>query len=581
MMVRLLGVMVVLVPLAACVPGIIGDEVDPLTPRGPSRPPTRADAGTSGPGADRVEPVEDCTPATRTLGETPLRRLSSEQYANALTALFGTAVAPQLLARSSFPDTDVSSGFVNDADANTVSTGDSNAIEDNAEALANHLLANAGALMPGILDCAALGGASDAQIDGCMDGFIERFGARAYRRPLDAGERSRVRALYDLVRTTQPARNAWATVMQFFFQAPPFLYRVERGVGEVPGSPDLIALTDYEMASRLSFFFLNTIPDETLLAKAAAGELHTPGQVAIEARRLAADPRVMETMGVFHRDWLRLYHLVDAPKAMPELSADTRASLLTETTELLRAVLERGDGTLRTLLSTPYIPVNADTAPLYGLDTAGRTRELWADAEIRDRRGLLTSASFMATHARDTSTHVIERGAFFRREVLCGSLPQVPGNIDLNGPLEATASLPTARQRLAPLLERNDCKGCHTSINPVGYAFENYDHVGRWRDQENGVTIDASGELTNAGDANVTFDGPHRLVEALAGSQTVADCYATQWFRFAVGKREAPEDTCAVRQVREAFVTANGSIQELLVQVTLSDAFMYRRKQEN
>lgn len=547
---------------------------------------TRADAGTARDDAggqlpDRTPPVEECLPTARTMGETPLRRLSSEQYANAVGALFGPSLAPQLLARSTFPDTDVTSGFVNDADANTVSTGDSNAIEDNAEALANYLLANANVHMPGILACSSLGGASDAEIDGCMDGFIERFGARAYRRPLDGGERSRIRALYDLVRTTQPARNAWAAVMQFFFQAPPFLYRVERGVGEVPGAPDLIALSDYEMASRLSFFFLNTVPDETLLAKAAAGQLHTVGQIAIEARRLAADPRVLSTMGVFHRDWLRLYHLVDAPKAMPELDANTRAALLTETTELLRAVLERGDGTLRTLLTTRNIPVNADTAPLYGLPTGGRTREIWADTDLPDRRGLLTTASFMATHARDTSTHVIERGAFFRREVLCGSLPQVPGNIDLNGPLEATANLPTARQRLAPLLERNDCKGCHTSINPVGYAFENYDHVGRWRDQENGVTIDASGELTGAGDANVTFDGPHRLVETMAASQTVADCYATQWFRFAVGKREAPEDTCAVRQVRDAFAMANGDIGELLVQITLSDAFMYRRKQEN
>jgi hypothetical protein len=181
----------------------------------------------------------------------------------------------------------------------------------------------------------------------------------------------------------------------------------------------------------------------------------------------------------------------------------------------------------------------------------------------------------MATLALETRTHPIHRGGFFRTQVLCQTLPALPGNIDIQGPLLDTSMEPTARGRLSPLTTRGDCSPCHMQINPLGLAFENYDAVGQYRSQENGVTIDASSSFVLDGTER-SFGGPTDLVEALAQSEQVRDCYSLQWYRAANGRPDLPQDACGVATVRQVAEQSQGDIRQILRAVVQTDAFLYR-----
>jgi hypothetical protein len=494
-----------------------------------------------------------------TVSDQPLRRLSHEQYANVLGDLFGDSLGPALGAVSIFPATVVETGFTSDADANVVSTAESQRIEDNAERLATHLLENAGTAIPELMPCAAAG--TDAAIEGCIDEFIRDFGLRAFRRPLRDQERAIARGLFDEVRASQGARTGWAAVMQFFLQAPALLYRTEPGQG---GSSPLVALSDYEMASRLSFFFWNSMPDDELFDAAARGELRTRAEVEAQARRMLDDPRTLETIGAFHRDWLRVYRLTDAPKEDPEFTDEVRAAMLAEPRAFVQWVFDQG-GSFESLMSAGSYPIAPELAGIYG-------------GTSDDRSGIFTLASVAASHAREGSSNPIERGAFFRRDVLCTPIPALPGDIDIASPLESTAGRPTARERLAPLLERSDCRACHTLMNPIGMAFENYDAVGRWRDTENGATIDASADV-EVGDIRGHANGPAELMELVAASDVARDCYAQKWLHFVLGRALVPADECNLGSLEVAFDESGGDIRELLVATTQLDAFMYRARE--
>jgi hypothetical protein len=565
------------------------------TPDGDDPSKGGSDPAAGGAGADDeldTTGVAECE--QRALPGQPLRRLSSQQYANTLGDLFGEELAAPLLQGSRFPATVIEAGFINDAEANTVNTDESNAIEDNAERIAALVLADPERYARALLPCSLKAGFSDGEVDACIDAFIADFGLRAYRRPLTAAETTIARGLYDGLRGDQGALPAWSALLQFFVQSPALLYRVERGkeapprsAGAMPptsaGASGLLRLTDYEMATRLSYFFLDSMPDPELFSAAAAGELSTPGQVATQARRLMTSPRFAAVLEGFHRDWLRLYELERSskdPGAFPFYSAEVQQSLLQEIPQRLRHVLDDAEGNIATLLGDSTSPVNSTLAELYGVDAPGAGPDTWVPVELPDRRGLLTLASVMATLAEPDRTNPIHRGAFFQKEVLCNQLPAFPANLDTATPLLDTSMLPTARERLAPLLQNGSCMGCHSLFNPTGLAFENYDAAGQWREQENGAEIDASGTIALDGSERA-FESPLELAEQLANSQQVRDCYALQWYRAALGRREFEQDACSLALAQQAAAESGGDLRELLVAITQTDGFLYLLPVEN
>lgn len=523
-----------------------------------------------GGGGGTVERPDPClTPA---VAEQPLRRLSPAQYQNVIGDLFGTQAGP-LISNSLFPPTVITRGFANDAEANTVNTAQSNAIEDNAERIATAVLATPAPFLSALLPCTAK--STNADIDACRDAFITSFGARAYRRALTAEETAIARTVYDTVRQSQSATNAFAATVQYFVQSPGLLYRVERGTTD-DAPAGMTHLSDAELASRLSFFLTDAPPDQPLREAVQRHELSTREQVASHARRLVNDPKLHPVLVAFHRDWLHLYEAAAGKDAtlFPNYTAPVRASLAREPSEFIRTVMA-GSGRLSDLLSGAQVPVDATLASYYQV-TAPPTA--WSPVVVPHRRGLLTLASTQAALGKFTQSGPIHRGNFFRNSVLCEPVLTLPANVDTSAPLAGTANARTARERLAPLMTRADCMGCHTQFNPMGYALENFDSAGQWRDQENGATIDASGSVFLE-NGPVEFSGPDALIDALSNSRKVQECYTLQWFRATQGRVETVADACSVSQLKKQVAASNGDVRELLVAMTQTDAFFFRRSE--
>lgn len=545
----------------------------PATSGDPEAPST----GDPSPTAPEPDPVTEPGPAEACgsdLPAQPLRRLSSDEYHNTLLDLFGEPLGRRLVDGSLFPTTQVVTGFSTDAEANIVNTAESNAIEDNAERIAELIDGDPEPFLRGLLPCQLPETIADADVDGCIDSFIDAFGLRAFRRPLDDDKRALARRVYDEIRADGDARFAFAGLVQYFVQSPALLYRVERGVGGA--NAPLLRLDGYERATRLAYFLTGSTPDEELLARAAADELGTPEQVRAEAARLLDSDRFLQAAVRFHRDWLELHGFdYKEPELFPAFDA-TRGSLEQATDRYVRYVLSEGEGSVAELLGGTTFPVNSTLANYYGVEAAGASEDAWVPVTVPNRRGLVTDGALMATLATATATHPIHRGGFVQTQLLCRVLPALPADVDTQGPLVDTSMLPTARERLSPLLERGDCSTCHSIINPVGLAFENYDAAGAWRDEENGSPIDARGTLSLDGSA-VEFDGPLALADAIAASDEARDCYALHWYRAALGRPEFREDQCSLDELRASTAAAAGDVRELVLSLVQTDAFLMRR----
>ncbi|MGB8331526.1 MAG: DUF1592 domain-containing protein [Polyangiales bacterium] len=504
-------------------------------------------------------------------GFQPLRRLSSQQIDNTLRTLFGNELGNAVVSLANVPDTKVVAGFSTEADANVVNSTTSAAFEDAAESIAAYLVDNASTALPKLMPCA-----SGADISSCIDRFIDEFGLKAYRRPLTSDERQILRDVYDTVSATQTAEEAWAAVVQVVVQSPQFLYLVEQGGEPVGGGDYLVAVADYEMASRLSYFLNNTMPDDELFEAAAAGELRTPEQIEAQARRLVAKDELIDVLASFHNEWLGLYDfssIAKSPELFPNFNESMRAAMASEIRRLTEHVMYELDGTVPAFLSASDWEIPAELAPAYGLAGQG-----FASDGNGSRAGALTSSAFLATHAHPDSSSVIRRGVFIRRAVLCGNLapPQVTDD-QREAVLAPAAEAKTARDRLEPLTQNASCASCHNSINPVGLALENFDAIGQWRDTENDAPIDASGSIEEAGDANGSFEDPMGFVDLISESTTVKQCYSEKLLRFALGRLATDEDGCALDELKFVAQESNGDIRELLVGMTLTDSFRFRR----
>ena len=494
------------------------------------------------------------------IGLQPLRRISSKQYELILRDLLPEPFLSAALDISVFPQTAIVAGFSTYASANTVSTNESYAIEDNAEFIAAVFHENQAQFAPVLIPCLPSGYAA-ADIDACLPEFVADFGTRAFRRPPTETETELILDLYAGIKESDGAQAGLTAVVQYFLQAPALLYVTER----VDGTPgDYVALAPSELAARLSLLFINAAPDDELLAAVAEGRLHSKEDVEREARRLLDEPEAKRAFAHFHHEWLRGFKLETSDRDHPEWNDSSSAALREELGLFAEWFLDETDGSFTTLMTTEAFPPDDRLQSLYGVEGGGA------------RHGLLTTAAAMAAQADTDSTSLIGRGAFIRNQVLCIPAPSFPGDLDIETPLEDHSDLPTARERLQPLVTLPQCAGCHAAINPLGYPFEVYDWAGAHRTTENGATIDVSTDIA-LGSLSGSFADAVELLDAIAATEEARDCYATQWFRYSLGRAENDEDDCALDAITEAFEASDGDVRELLVAIAVSDAFRFRK----
>lgn len=493
-------------------------------------------------------------------GPSPLRRLTREEYDNTIAELASDTSKPG----ADFPPEARALGFNNIADAQTVTSLLAEAYKTAAEGISERATKNAS----GLLGCSE----TDAN---CVAGFIQRFGSRAYRRPLAAEEAKRLHDVFAWGQKNTTALDGVRMVMEVLLQSPDFLYRPELGAAQA--APGVLHLSSYEMATRLSYFLRGSMPDQALLDEAAADRLQSPEQVLAQAQRLLSDFRARETFKSFHRQWLDLDRtsVIDRdPQVYPGFTDAIPALLKQETETFIDHVIFEDGGRLSTLFTAPYTFTNAALASYYGLTPPAGSGFAKVATNPVQQKGLLTQGSLLAIQAQPLQTSPVHRGKFVRESLLCQFLPPPPANLVITPPEVDAGS--TTRQRFAKHSEDPTCAGCHQQMDPIGLGFEHFDASGRWRDSENGLPVDATGTLVLT-DVDGAFDGAAALADKLAGSQQVADCVMKEWTRFALGRSETPEDACSLERTKQKFAAAEHDIRQLVLALTQTDAFLYRK----
>ena len=509
-----------------------------------------------------------CVPGEIQLGESPIRRLNVAEFRNTVRDLFD--IPETFDPAEGFLADPILLGFDNQA-VGLVVTEDIAyqyliAAEKIAEVVVAGLISNP-PCTPG------------QTLDDCVIAVIEDYGLRAFRRPLEPEERDRFKATMDwgIADSGGDIRVGAQLMFQQMLQSPHFLYRVEFGLPDDDGD-GVVKLTGYEIATRLSFFLWNSMPDAALFEAAADGSLDKVEGVRLHAERMLEDPKARVAIEHFHDLWLeidRVEALDKGDEVFDGWGEDIKHALVANTRAFVEATVF-GGGTLQDLLgATGTVYMNEATAGLYGVE--GVVGELPRPVAVDGTRraGLLTDPAILAGQALYAESSPVHRGLWVRKRLLCQEPPAPPDDVEILIPEPNPDQ--TTRERYAVHSENQPCAGCHANIDMVGFLFEHYDAVGRWRDTENGKPIDATGVVYDTSLSDVPLDGAVELTEALRDAPEVQACAVRQWFRWAHGRDEGTDDSCTLEQLDEAFASGQFRITDLIVAITVSDAFRMRR----
>jgi hypothetical protein len=259
------------------------------------------------------------------------------------------------------------------------------------------------------------------------------------------------------------------------------------------------------------------------------------------------------------------------PKVYPEF-ASLQPALLEETNRFVADAIASDGGKLETLFTSTSSFVNGPLAAVYGM-SGGPQGDSWSKVNLdaKQRTGLFTQASFLSAHGAYDGSSPIRRGLAIRERIFCAPMPVPPPGADATFPMASPSQ--TTRQRFDKHRTDPSCASCHALMDKIGYGFESYDGIGRFRTTENGAPVDDSGEIIGA-DVAGTFKGAPELVRKLLSSQQVQTCVTTEWFRYAFGRLETEADKCTIDALSKAF-TSGGEMKmsDLVSQIVESDAF--------
>lgn len=407
----------------------------------------------------------------------------------------------------------------------------------------------------------------------CAGAFVRRYGLRLFRRPLtDEQVASRVALADAAASQTGDFYAGLRVVLASLLVSPEFLFRVERASPD-PGDPKILRLDDYSLASSLSHFLWNTTPDAELLAAAERGALASDAGLAREVDRLLTSPRLETGVRAYFDDVLGFDGLEDVSKdsvVYPRFSRQVLDDAREQTLRVVADHLVARQADYRELFTTRRSFMTRTLGLVYGVPV--RVREGFEAMEFPEqspRAGLLSHVSVLALHAHPGRSSATLRGIFVREALLCQEIPAAPANVDFTVVQDvANPDLKTARERLEAHRTEAACANCHRLVDPVGLALEPYDGAGMFRANENGVAIDATGELDGS-----AFVGPTGLGEALRESEGVAACAVLGLFRYALGREPEYAERAFLRELEGRFEDAGYRFPDLMRAIALSQSF--------
>jgi mono/diheme cytochrome c family protein len=419
--------------------------------------------------------------------------------------------------------------------------------------------------------------ASAEEEEPCARRILTALERRAYRRPVTDSDVQRLLPFFNAGKAEGGFDLGIERSLQRLLMSPQFLFRIERDpAGAAPGTSHVVS--DLELASRLSFFLWSSIPDDELLDLASEGKLRQPGVLEQQVRRMLADRRSASLVTNFAEQWLYLKDL-DAKKPnellFPDFDESLRAAFRKETDLFVDSVL-RGNRSVLELLSANYTFINERLANHYGIPNVhGDDFRRVTFPPDSPRGGLLAQGSLLTITSYANRTSPVNRGKWVLENLLSAPPPPPPPNIPaLKTEGNEPGKLLTMREAMIQHRASPACAGCHSRMDPIGFAMENFDAVGRWRATDSGSPIDASGVFPDG----QKFDGMAGLKAALLSRpDEFTSTVAEKLLMYGIGRNVQYYDQPAIRSVVKEGARDNYTFASLVLGVVKSAPFQMRR----
>jgi hypothetical protein len=502
-----------------------------------------------------------------------IRRLANVEIENVVADLLGGPAG----VTAGFLEDPRPHGYDTDADELVVSESKFDELGAMAERVAARLTdaAHLGASGP----CPA-GEAAEA----CARRFIAATTRRSWGRPADPDEQTRLVQVFEKGAATGTGPGGagvtdqtagLALVAEAILLSPHFVYRTELGS---PAATGPVTLTGAEIASAISFLTRGAPPDAPPLEAGLSGQLLQPGTRAAHTARLLGTPGGRRQMARFVRSWLGIDDVAVINKDLavfPQFSPPLRQAISRELVTFLDHVFTDRGGRLDDLLLADYTFPGPPESVIYGdgelLDPIGDFSRVRLDPTRR--RGLLSSPAFLARHALVAQTNPVERGLLVRGQMLCQDLPPPPPSVQAMTPMGGPET--TTRSKYEAHQKDPSCRACHQFLDALGFGFEQFDPIGRFRSHEGANPVDATGELAGS-DVDGTFVGPAALAERLQKSALVRRCLVQQLWQFAQGREIAAADAAEIDFLTWQFAEADRSIPRLIEAMVARPGFVLR-----
>ncbi len=415
-----------------------------------------------------------------------------------------------------------------------------------------------------------------AEEESCAKTILASLARRAYRGPVSDAEIATLMTFYKEGRAHGDFETGVQTALARILVAPRFVFRIEQEpAGAAAGS--VYRISDVELASRLSFFLWSSIPDDELLETALKGRLHEPETLRRQVQRMLADKKADALIENFAGQWLYLRELATLQTEAPAFNENLRQAFRRET-ELLFSTIVREDRSIVELIDADYTFVNDRLAEHYGIaNVRGSHFRKVMLPPASPRRGLLGQGSMLTVTSVATRTSPVMRGKWILENLLGAPPPEPPPGVETNlGEGEPVEKTTTLRQRLEMHRANQVCASCHRIMDPVGFALENFDLIGAWREKDGPAPVDSRGQRADG----TAVSGPADLRDALLSrSEMVVTTAAEKMLIYALGRPVHYYDMPAVRAIVRRAAREDYRFSALVMGIVESDALQKRVRQ--
>lgn len=420
----------------------------------------------------------------------------------------------------------------------------------------------------------------------CINKSLPTLLGNAWRRPSTAAENTELSALFSLlIKDGLTAEESARDLISAIILSHNFLYRSELGTLKEEADNSYV-LDDYEIAAAISYTIWRRPPDSTLKNLAKSGGLKDSDAIRAIATKMMNDPKAREAWKDFGNQWLDGHRIQNSVKTnAPDFTPQVKNKLKEEASNFLTFIMfDKEGGTYKDLLLSAEAPTDPALDSFYGAKASGKTTKYAHE----QRRGLLGQVSFLASHATADMANPVTRGAFIADRILCEQFIGAP-------PTTAPEPEPgmSAKELFAARTKPAGCQSCHKSIDGLGYALGNFDHLGRFQKEDNGKPVETNGTFT-LDDKPVSFSSPQELTDAIAASVQGQMCFVRQVFNYGYGRKEfawrpvagrpakpglsaqGKLDFCEIKSATAAMVANNGDLKSVIVEFLASPAFRHR-----